>query len=166
MCQTITPHAITATGRFLGPTLSAQPTVMSSGQMSAPFAPRVGGTLSADIAVPEHARELQFYSRVLTTGDKPLWRDDLMNNHGTPIIGLGERKPEYEELPLQWMPHIQVKDVAASVARALAHEARELMHGKLAARVLEEALDSRSHYQCIQEALTHPPCLCSLMQNC
>lgn len=98
--------------------------------MSAPFAPRVGGTLSADIAVPEHARELQFYSRVLTTGDKPLWRDDLMNNHGTPIIGLGERKPEYEELPLQWMPHIQVKDVAASVARALAHEARELMHGK------------------------------------
>lgn len=98
--------------------------------MSAPFAPRVGGTVSADIAVPDHARELQFYSRVLTTGDQPLWREDLMNNRGTPIIGLGERTKEYESLPLKWMPHIQVADVAASVERALALGGSELMHGK------------------------------------
>ncbi len=87
--------------------------------MSNPFAPGVGGILSADIAVPEHDRELSFYSRVLTTGETPLWRDDLLNNRGRPIIGLGARSEEYEKLPLQWMPHIQVADVATSVARAL-----------------------------------------------
>jgi uncharacterized protein len=48
--------------------------------MSDPLVPRVGGILSADIAVLEHERELSFYSRVLTTGDKPLWRDDRMNS--------------------------------------------------------------------------------------
>jgi hypothetical protein len=37
----------------------------------------VGGVPSADIAVPEHERELQFYSRVLTTGERPRWREDL-----------------------------------------------------------------------------------------
>ena len=42
--------------------------------MSDPFVPRVGGILSADIAVPEHEREVRFYSRVLTTGENPLWR--------------------------------------------------------------------------------------------
>jgi len=98
--------------------------------MSDPFLPRVGGTLSADIAVPEHERELRFYSRVLCTGEQPLWREDLMNNWGMPIIGLGERIPEYSDLPLQWMPHIQVADVAASVKRALDLGGRELMHGK------------------------------------
>jgi hypothetical protein len=87
--------------------------------MSGPLVPRVGGILSADIAVPEHERELRFYSRILTTGDNPLWRDDLMNNLGRPIIGLGERRAEYAHLPLQWMPHIQVADVAASAKRAL-----------------------------------------------
>ena len=87
--------------------------------MSDPFAPRVGGTLSADIAVPEHDRELRFYSQVLSTGENPRWREDLMNNLGTPIIGLGKRVQEYEHLPLQWMPHIQVADVAASVKCAL-----------------------------------------------
>ena len=87
--------------------------------MSDPFLPRVGGTLSADIAVPEHERELRFYSRVLTTGENPLWREDLINNLGMPIIGLGAHKAEYADLPLQWMPHIQVADVAASVERAL-----------------------------------------------
>ena len=87
--------------------------------MSNPFAPSVGGILSADIAVPEHDRELRFYSRVLTTGEHPLWRDDLTNNRGMPIIGLGARSAEYEKLPLQWMPHIQVADVATSAARAL-----------------------------------------------
>jgi predicted enzyme related to lactoylglutathione lyase len=84
--------------------------------------------MSADIAVPEHERELAFYSRVLTTGENPLWREDLMNNLGIPIIGLGERKPEYADLPLQWMPHIQVVDVGASVGRALARGGREVMH--------------------------------------
>ena len=98
--------------------------------MSDPFVARVGGVLSADIAVPEHERELQFYSRVLSTGENPLWRDDLMNNRGMPIIGLGARSAEYADLPLQWMPHIQVADVAASVQRALDLGGSELMHGK------------------------------------
>jgi predicted enzyme related to lactoylglutathione lyase len=98
--------------------------------MSDPFVPRVGGILSADIAVPEHEREVRFYSRVLTTGENPLWREDLMNNRGMPIIGLGARSAEYADLPLQWMPHIQVADVAASVERALDLSGSELMHGK------------------------------------
>lgn len=98
--------------------------------MSEPFAPRVGGVLSADIAVPEHEREVRFYARVLTTGEEPLWREDLMNNLGLPVIGLGARSPEYADLPLQWMPHVQVADVAASAERALALGGRELMHGK------------------------------------
>ncbi len=98
--------------------------------MSTPFVSRVGGILSADIAVPEHERELRFYSRVLTTGENPLWQKDLMNNRGTPIIGLGERSPEYADLPLQWMPHIQVSDIAASVAKALELGGTELMRGK------------------------------------
>jgi len=74
---------------------------------------------SADSAVPEHERELRFYSRVLTTGERPLWREDLMNNLGIPIIGLGAQSNEYADLPLQWMPHIQVADVGASLKRAL-----------------------------------------------
>jgi predicted enzyme related to lactoylglutathione lyase len=98
--------------------------------MSNPFVPRVGGILSADIAVPEHEREVRFYSRVLSTGQNPLWREDLMNNRGMPIIGLGARGAEHADLPLQWMPHIQVADVAASVARALDLNGSELMHGK------------------------------------
>ncbi len=99
--------------------------------MSDLFAPRIGSVFSADIAVPEHEREVRFYSRVLSTGPNPLWRqEDLMNNLGMPIIGLGVRGPEYANLPLQWMPHIQVADVAASVERALALGGNELMHGK------------------------------------
>ncbi len=98
--------------------------------MSDPFIPRVGGILSADIAVPEHEREVRFYSRVLSTGESPLWRQDLMNNRGMPIIGLGARSAEYADLPLQWMPHIQVADVAASVERALDLSGSELMHAK------------------------------------
>lgn len=98
--------------------------------MSHPFVGRVGGIVSADIAVPEHEREVQFYSRVLTTGDAPFWREDLMNNLGTPIIGLGKRIPEYEQLPLHWTPHLQVADVAASAARAVELGGTELMHGR------------------------------------
>ena len=98
--------------------------------MSEPIVPGVGAILSADIAVPEHEREVGFYSRVLTTGENPLWREDLMNNAGTPIIGLGPRGAEYAHLPLQWMPHIQVADVALSVERALALGGNELMHGQ------------------------------------
>ncbi|MEM9380511.1 MAG: VOC family protein [Planctomycetota bacterium] len=94
------------------------------------FALRVGGVVSADIAVPEHERELRFYAHVLTTGRTPLWRDDLMNSAGQPIIGLGERTAEYADLPLQWMPHIQVADVAASAERALALGGTEILHGK------------------------------------
>ncbi len=98
--------------------------------MRGPFFHGVGGVLSADIAVPDRERELDFYSMVLTTGRTPLWQDDLTNNQGTPIIGLGARSPEYESLPLQWMPHFQVSDIAASARQALALGGRELMHGK------------------------------------
>lgn len=94
------------------------------------FTPRVGGILSADIAVPDHERELRFYARVLSTGDTPLWREDLMNNLGMPVIGLGARTPELEDLPVQWMPHIQVADVALSVEQAVQFGGRELLHGK------------------------------------
>ena len=98
--------------------------------MTRPFYLGVGGVVSADIAVPEHEREVAFYSKVLTTGEHPLWRDDLMNNQGTPIIGLGQRVPEYESLPLQWTPHFQVADIAASAARAVELGGKELFHGK------------------------------------
>jgi uncharacterized protein len=99
--------------------------------MNEPFVPGVGAVLSADIAVPEHEREVRFYSRVLSTGAKPLWReDDLMNNLGMPIIGLGAQSAEYAHLPLQWMPHIQVADVAASVQRTLDLGGSVLMHAK------------------------------------
>ena len=98
--------------------------------MNDPFIPRVGGTMSGDIAVPEHESEVRFYSRVLTTGESPFWREDLMNNQGSPIIGLGARIPEYDHLPLQWMPHIQVASIKDSVKRALEHGAKELMHAK------------------------------------
>lgn len=91
------------------------------------FSAIAGGVLSADIAVPEHEREQRFYARVLTTGERPLWRDDLLNDLGIPIIGLGARTPAHESLPLQWMPHIQVADVAASTARAVQLGARALM---------------------------------------
>jgi uncharacterized protein len=97
-------------------------------EMSDFFVPRVGGVLSADIAVPEHEREVRFYSRVLGTGDDPLWRGDLMNNVGMPIIGLGARSAEYAHLPLQWMPHVQVADVAAARQRALDLGGSSLMH--------------------------------------
>lgn len=97
--------------------------------MSGLFIPRAGGVISADIAVPEHEREQRFYSRVLSTGPEPLWREhDLMNNLGLPIIGLGKRGEDTAHLPLQWMPHIQVADVAASVQRALALGGGALMH--------------------------------------
>jgi predicted enzyme related to lactoylglutathione lyase len=98
--------------------------------VTASSAPRVGGVLSADIAVPEHERVVEFYSRVLSTGDTPLWRHDLLNNLGIPIIGVGERVAAYDHLPLQWMPHIQVPDVATSAARALEQGGHELMHHK------------------------------------
>lgn len=98
--------------------------------MSLLFKPQVGAVFSADIAVPEHERELRFYSRVLSTGSDPLWGEDLLNNMGLPIIGLGARTDQYEQLPLQWMPHIQVADVAASVKKALDLGGKELMHAK------------------------------------
>ena len=94
------------------------------------FVPRVGGTLSADIAAPEHEREVRFYVRVLSTGGHPLWRENLMNNRGMPVIGLGARTAEHASLPLQWMPHIQVADVSESVARAVDRGGDALMHGR------------------------------------
>jgi uncharacterized protein len=53
-----------------------------------------------------------------------------MNNLGIPIVGLGMRSEEYAHLPVQWMPHIQVADVAASVQRALDLDGNVLMHAK------------------------------------
>lgn len=53
-----------------------------------------------------------------------------MNNLGIPIIGLGAQNSEFAHLPLQWMPHIQVADVADAVRRALDLGGHELMHGK------------------------------------
>ena len=96
--------------------------------MTASSAPIAGVVLSADIAVPEHERVVTFYSRVLSTGEAPLWRPDLMNNVGTPVIGVGARVAAYDHLPLQWMPHIQVSDVAASVGQALERGGHDLMH--------------------------------------
>ncbi len=98
--------------------------------MSTPFFAGVGGVVSADIAVPEHDREQAFYASVLATGTSPLWQEDLLNDRGMPIVGLGARSPEHEHLPLQWMPHLQVADVGASVARALALGGEELLHGR------------------------------------
>jgi hypothetical protein len=43
---------------------------------SGPFVPGVGAVFSVDIAVPEHQREVRFYSRVLSTGENPLWREE------------------------------------------------------------------------------------------
>jgi len=99
-------------------------------RMSDTYVPRVGGIQSADIAVPEHHCELRFYSRVLTTGTSPLWREDLLNNQGAPVIGLGASSAEYAHIPIQWMPHIQVADIAASVACAIELRGTELLHGR------------------------------------
>lgn len=101
--------------------------------MTTSNAPAPGGVLSADIAVPDHDRVVTFYSRVLGTGQAPLWRPDLMNNHGTPIIGIGERVAAYHHLPLQWMPHIQVANVGESAEEAVSRGGHELMHHKDAA---------------------------------
>lgn len=92
------------------------------------FTPGVGAVFSADIAVPEHEREVRFYSRVLGTGGALLWREDLMSIAGLPIIGLGEHTAEFAHLPLHWMPHIQVEDVAVSLQRAVDLGGSVLMH--------------------------------------
>ena len=94
------------------------------------FVHSVGGVLSADIAVPDYELEVAFYANILTTGEAPLWRDDLMNNLGSPVMGLGLRTPDYDNLPLQWMPHFQVADVAASAECAINMGGKELMHSK------------------------------------
>jgi hypothetical protein len=98
--------------------------------MNNPFIARIGGVLSADIAVPDHAALLPFYARVLGTGDQPLWREDLINSHGLPIIGLGQRTEASEHLPLQWLPHFQVSDVATSVSEAEACGGEALIHSQ------------------------------------
>lgn len=98
--------------------------------MSSPFQASVGFVMSADIAVPDYEQVKQFYIKVLTTGNAPLWRDDLMNNLGIPIIGLGRQTPDYANLPIAWMPHIQVTNVATSVTEAIANGGSELMHGR------------------------------------
>jgi uncharacterized protein len=53
-----------------------------------------------------------------------------MNNLGVPVIGLGERSGDYADLPLQWMPPIQVADVGASVRRTLDLGSDVLLHPK------------------------------------
>lgn len=98
--------------------------------MRGPYFNGVGGVLSADIAVPEHQKVHQFYASVLTTGPTPLWQDDLTNSQGTPVIGLGPRTPEYDTLPVQWMPHIQVEDVDTGAVRATRLGGSELLQAK------------------------------------
>ncbi len=39
--------------------------------MNNPFKPSVGAIMSADIAVPQHEKELKFYAKILTTGQQP-----------------------------------------------------------------------------------------------
>ncbi|MEL6610547.1 MAG: VOC family protein [Bacteroidota bacterium] len=97
--------------------------------MDASLIRRTGRVLSADIAVPELDRLRSFYSRILGTGERPLWRDDLNNRCGVPVIGLGPRTPELELLPLQWLPHIQVADVFESAQRAVDLGGKELLRG-------------------------------------
>lgn len=98
--------------------------------MSSPFKACKGKVLSADIAVSNREQVVGFYSQVLTSGESPLWQADLMNNQAMPIIGVGPQTPENEELPVAWMPHIQVEDVQKSVERALTLGGSELIHGK------------------------------------
>lgn len=100
--------------------------------MTEPFiATGIGSALSADVAVPDQEAEVRFYARVLSTGEYPLWReDDLANNRGIPVIGLGARLEEYAHLPLQWMPHIQVADVGDSVERTVQLGGTVLMNAK------------------------------------
>lgn len=98
--------------------------------MAASMSAGIGRVPSADIAVPDHRSVTSFYAQVLTTGERPLWRDDLLNSRGTAVVGVGERVFDLAGLPLQWMPHIQVADVGASAARAGALGGRELMHHK------------------------------------
>ncbi|MFN3192014.1 MAG: VOC family protein [Aureliella sp.] len=111
--------------------------------MRKPFTFSPGGIVSADIAVPQHDVELNFYKAILTTGPNPLWQEDLLNSSGTPVIGLGERTPEYEMVPLQWMPHFQVADVAASTN--LATE----LGGKIILR--DESEGSPCQWACIED---------------
>ena len=92
------------------------------------FIPRIGGILSADIAVPDFDQMVTFYAKILSTGKSPLWREDLMNNRGIPIIGLGPQSEEYSNLPHQWMPHIQVSNVAKSLKSAINLGGKDLMH--------------------------------------
>ncbi len=86
--------------------------------------------MSADIAVPEHERVVRFYTQILGTGAAPLWREDLTNNRGVPVIGVGVQSSDYGDLPVQWMPHIQVADVAQSARRAVELGGSELLHGR------------------------------------
>ena len=53
---------------------------------------------------------------------RPLWREDLMTTRRRSSVSV--RAGGYAELPLQWMPHIQVANVAASVERASELEVR------------------------------------------
>lgn len=79
--------------------------------MTVPFLPGVGSVMSADVAVPDHEHEVRFYARILPTGETPLWRGDLMNNLGLPVIRLGAESPEYAWLDLT------VADLAESLCR-------------------------------------------------
>ena len=60
--------------------------------MQNPFFYGVGGTLSADIAVPDHDQEVAFYTQILTTGDQPLWRNEgpLLEHAADPKTRVGK----------------------------------------------------------------------------
>lgn len=86
-------------------------------------------SLASTSPCPSTTASGAFIRGVLTTGDQPLWREDLMNDRGMPVIGLGKRCCEHANLPLQWTPYVMVADVAASVKSARELGGRELMHG-------------------------------------
>ncbi|BCE02642.1 hypothetical protein [Marinicellulosiphila megalodicopiae] len=94
------------------------------------FSSQIGKVISADIAVGEVELAIEFYAKVLGAGANALWQNDLMNNVGQPIIGIGLKTATYKNLPNQWMPHFQVKNVSASLNEAIKSGGKDLMHSQ------------------------------------
>lgn len=94
--------------------------------MSEPFVASVGAVLSADIAVPEHEREVRCYSRVLGLGGSELMhaRDDdgtsqwavLLHPNGAAFGVIPVVAAEAISPPV-WMIYLPVGDLAESLRR-------------------------------------------------
>jgi len=94
------------------------------------FSSQIGKVISADIAVGEVELAIEFYAKILSAGASALWQQDLMNNVGQPIIGIGLKTATYKNLPNQWMPHFQVENVSTSLNEAIKHGGKDLMHSQ------------------------------------